>query len=79
MGQHYKHLNESDRACIMLRLRDGWSSRAIGRELHRSPSSITREIAKHHTMAATPSSPRGGARQHARPHGPFYPAAPAQA
>jgi IS30 family transposase len=34
----------------MLRLKDGFSSRAIARELNRSPSTITREIERHRSM-----------------------------
>ena len=68
MGQHYKHLNQSDRACIMLRLRDGLSSRAIARELNRSPSSITREITKHHVMAGCAKLPYEVGRASMRAH-----------
>ena len=28
MAKTHKHLNPAERSCIMLRLRDGWSSRA---------------------------------------------------
>ena len=57
MGKQYRHLSSEERACIMLRLRDGFSSRAIARELKRTPSSITREIAKHRQLAGCATLP----------------------
>lgn len=68
MGKSYSHLNSADRACIMLRLRDGWSSRAIARELHRSPSSVTREIAKHCHLAGCATLPYEAGRAGMRAH-----------
>lgn len=50
MGEKYSHLSSADRVCVMLRLRDGWSARAIARELQRSPSTISREVARHRGM-----------------------------
>ena len=68
MGKGYSHLNSEERACIMLRLRDGFSSRAIARELKRAPSSITREISKHHRMAGCEKLPYEATRAAARAH-----------
>jgi len=68
MGKNYSHLSSAERACIMLRLRDGWSSRAIARELHRAPSSITREIAKHHHLAGCAVLPYEAGRASMRAH-----------
>jgi IS30 family transposase len=68
MGQNYSHLSTADRASIMLRLRDGWSSRAIARELQRAPSSITREIAKHRGMAGCAKLPYEAGRASMRAH-----------
>ncbi len=50
MSRTYHHLTREERCCIMLRLKDGFSSRAIARELNRSPSTITREIERHRSM-----------------------------
>jgi len=47
MGKHYKHLSISERACIAIRLKDGFSKRCIAKELHRATSTITREIKRH--------------------------------
>jgi IS30 family transposase len=68
MGKHYSHLSSEERACIMLRLRDGFSSRAIARELKRSPSSITREIARHHCLAGCAKLPYEASRASMRAH-----------
>jgi IS30 family transposase len=68
MGKLYSHLSSEERACIMLRLRDGFSSRAIARELKRSPSSITREIARHHLMAGCSTLPYEAGRAGMRAH-----------
>ena len=66
MGNQYSHLSSEERACIMLRLRDGFSSRAIARELRRSPSSVTREIAKHHSLAGCGTLPYEASRSSMR-------------
>lgn len=68
MGHHYKHLDGAERACIMLRIRDGLSSRAIARELNRAPSSVTREIAKHQAMAGCAALPYEAGRAGMRAH-----------
>ena len=50
MPKTYRHLSWPERSCIMLRLKGGFSFRAIARELNRSPSTITREIERHRSM-----------------------------
>ena len=42
--QPYEHLTLAERESLYLLQREGQSIRAIGRELHRSPSSISREL-----------------------------------
>ena len=46
MNQHVKgkHLSFEERVIIQLRLKDGWSLRAIARELNCSPSTISYEV-----------------------------------
>ena len=44
MGDHYQHLSREERAVIIVRRRDGLSSRAIARELKRAPSTVSREM-----------------------------------
>ncbi len=44
MGERYSHLNDAERATIMVMHTDGRSVRAIARRLWRSPSTISREI-----------------------------------
>lgn len=46
MNQHVKgkHLSFEERVIIQLRLKDGWSLRAIARELNYSPSTISYEV-----------------------------------
>ena len=39
-----KHLSFEERVIIQTRLKDGYSLRAIARELHRSPSTISYEV-----------------------------------
>ena len=68
MGNLYSHLSSEERACIMLRLRDGFSSRAIARELKRSPSSVTREITKHRQLAGCATLPYEAGRASMRAH-----------
>lgn len=68
MAKIYKHLSSEERSCIMLRLRDGWSLRAIARELQRSPSCISREVAKHGRMAGCHSLPYEATRACSRAH-----------
>ena len=68
MGKQYSHLSAEERGCIMLRLRDGFSSRAIARELKRSPSSITREISRHRRLAGCATLPYEAGRAGMRAH-----------
>ena len=68
MKNQYRHLSSEERACIMLRLRDGFSSRAIARELKRAPSSICREISKHHRLAGCAALPYEAGRASMRAH-----------
>jgi IS30 family transposase len=49
MISHYQQLQPYERGLIMARKSDGWSCRQIARELHRSPSTISREL-KHGTI-----------------------------
>lgn len=44
MGRGYMHLSEEERQVIQIRCGQGFSIRAIGRELGRAPSTISREI-----------------------------------
>ena len=46
MGEHYQHMTASERAIIMVRQIEGASVRAIAGELARSPSTISRELAR---------------------------------
>jgi len=68
MGTHYLQLSIAERVSIMLRLGDGWSSRAIARELHRAPSTITREIGKHRRLGGCAQLPYEATRAAARAH-----------
>jgi IS30 family transposase len=44
MTHHYQQLQSYERGLIMARQSDGWSCRQIARELHRNPSTISREL-----------------------------------
>ena len=68
MPKTYSHLNIAERCCIMLRLKDGLSARAIARELNRSPSKISREIERHRSMLGCSSLPYECGRASARAH-----------
>ena len=54
MGRPYNHLQASERATIMLMQRDGASMRAIARMLARSPSTISRELARQSYVGELP-------------------------
>jgi len=54
MGDCYSHLQGAERATIMLMRRDGASMRAIARMLARSPSTISRELARQPAHADLP-------------------------
>ncbi len=47
MGKFYEPLKPEERATVMLMDREGSSVRAMARTLGRSPSTISREIARH--------------------------------
>jgi IS30 family transposase len=47
MGKQYEQLKPEERATVMLMRREGSSLRAVARTLRRSPSSISRELARH--------------------------------
>ena len=47
MGKQYEQLKPEERATVMLMRREGLSVRAVARTLQRSPSSISRELARH--------------------------------
>lgn len=57
MPKTYHHLSREERCCIMLRLKDGFSSRAIACELNRAPSTITREIERHRALVGCANLP----------------------
>lgn len=47
MGKQYEQLKPEERATVMVMRRQGSSLRAVARALRRSPSSISRELARH--------------------------------
>jgi len=64
MGTQYSHFSQEERGVIMIMTKQGHSSRAIGRALDRSASSVSRELARngHRAPTATPAlgRPRRG-------------------
>jgi IS30 family transposase len=46
MGKHYEQLTAEERAAIMMMKASNCSARHMARTLHRSPSTITRELAR---------------------------------
>jgi IS30 family transposase len=54
MGKHYEQLMPEERAAIMMMKAGDCSARHMARTLHRSPSTITRELAR---FAAWPDQP----------------------
>ncbi len=46
MGTNYEHLTAEERAMLMVMRADGCSQRAVARCLGRSPSTISRELAR---------------------------------
>ena len=46
MNRHYHHLGPEERAFIMLSINDGYTLTQVARSLGRSPSTISREIAR---------------------------------
>jgi len=47
MGKQYQQSKPEKRATLMLMRQEGSSMRAVGRKLQRSPSSISRELARY--------------------------------
>jgi IS30 family transposase len=68
MSKTYRHLTREERCCIMLRLKDSYSVRAIARELDRSPSTISREVERHRSMLGCADLPYESGRAGARAH-----------
>ncbi|MCG5534016.1 IS30 family transposase [Halorhodospira sp. 9621] len=65
MDTRYEHLSDPERAVILSERSRGSSGRAIGRLLGRSPSTVTRELARGHAPAAeTAYCPTQGAQQY---------------
>ena len=51
MGKHYSHLSPEERAMIQIDLGNGSSLRSVARRLGRSPSSVSRELARNRLPA----------------------------
>ena len=51
MGKHYSHLSPEERAMIQIDLGNGSSLRSVARRLGRSPSSVSRELARNRAPA----------------------------
>lgn len=63
MGSQYSHFSQEERGVISIMAKQGQSSRAIARELARSPSSVSRELARNGHRAPTATPPRGRPRR----------------
>jgi len=46
MSKHYNHLSAEERAVVQIEIQDGKSMRSIARRLGRSPSTLSREVAR---------------------------------
>lgn len=66
MGKHYEQLKPEERATVMLMDREGSSVRAMARALQRSPSTISREMARHRIEGQPYDATRAGHRARAR-------------
>ena len=66
MGKSYEQLKPEERATVMLMEREGSSVRAMARALKRSPSTISREIARHRVQGQSYEATRAGNRARAR-------------
>lgn len=66
MGKLYEQLKPEERATVMLMEREGSSIRAMARVLERSPSTISREMARHRLAGQTYGACRAGIRAWAR-------------
>jgi transposase, IS30 family len=65
MGTHYEQLKPEERATVMLMDREGSSIRAMARTVGRSPSTISREIARHRVTGQAYDAARAGSRARA--------------
>jgi transposase, IS30 family len=65
MGRLYEQLKPEERAIVMLMDREGSSIRAMARVLKRSPSTISREIARHRVVGQSYDASRTGTRARA--------------
>ena len=66
MGKHYEQLKPEERATMMLMEREGSSGRAMARALRRSPSTISREMARHRVEGQPYDATRAGNRARER-------------
>jgi IS30 family transposase len=66
MGNSYEQLSPEERATVMLMDREGSSVRAMARTLGRSPSTISREIARHAVPGQSYDATHAGTRARAR-------------
>jgi transposase, IS30 family len=66
MGKQYEQLKPEERATVMLMRREGSSLRAVARTLRRSPSSISRELARHRAEGQSYDAVVAGQRARAR-------------
>ena len=46
MSNHYNHLSAEERAVVQIETQDGKSMRSIAKRLGRSPSTLSREVAR---------------------------------
>lgn len=63
MATQYSHFSQVERGVIMIMTRQGHSSRAIGRALDRSASSVSRELARNGHLAPTATPALGRPRR----------------
>jgi len=70
MGTSYEHLTAEERSTLMLMLAEGSSQRAIARNLGRSPSTISRELARTSSTARPYNASQAGKRALAMRHEP---------
>jgi IS30 family transposase len=68
MKKSYTQLQPEERATLMLMLKEGASLRAIARQLQRSPSSLSRELARQADPASAYSASVAGARARTQSH-----------
>jgi transposase, IS30 family len=70
MGTSYEHLTAEDRSTLMLMCAEGSSQRAIARNLGRSPSTISRELARTSSTAKPYDASQAGKQALAMRHEP---------